>query len=38
MLGVSGLSSALRDYLNKKAAKGNKRAELALEVFGESDS
>lgn len=32
MLGVSGLSSDLRD-IEQEAAKGNKRAELALEVF-----
>ncbi|BDG37128.1 acetate kinase [Saccharococcus caldoxylosilyticus] len=32
MLGISGLSSDLRD-LEKAAAEGNERAELALEVF-----
>ncbi len=32
MLGISGISSDLRD-LEKAAAEGNERAELALEVF-----
>jgi acetate kinase len=32
MLGISGISSDLRD-LEDEAAKGNKRAEIALEVF-----
>ncbi|KKK35748.1 acetate kinase [Salinicoccus sediminis] len=34
LLGVSGFSSDLRD-IEKEAQKGNERAELALEVFGE---
>ncbi len=34
LLGVSGFSSDLRD-IEEKAQKGNERAELALEVFGE---